>query len=218
MALLPARDRDKYMMLIVIAAIGLAAAFYMYIWSPKTEELDLTQAHVDSLVIMNQRAKSELAQGKTQELKAEAEKFAADLEVMRRLVPTGNEVPALLEQVSTAARHVGLDIADVQPLPLLQGDQYDAYKYRLSVRGSYHEIGVLLANVGSLQRIVAPINLTLAPAPAAQNAQKRARSQPIEARFEIQTYVARTAPTAPARPLRSSAAGVANVAPAGEKK
>lgn len=194
MALLPARDRDKYMMLVVIAAIGLAAAYFMYIWSPKKEELDLTQAHVDSLVIMNQRAKSELAQGKTQELKAEAELFAADLEVMRRLVPTGNEVPALLEQVSTAARRVGLDIADVQPLPLLQGDQYDAYKYRLSVRGDYHEIAVLLANIGSLQRIVAPINLTLAPAAAQRGVQRGARSQTIEARFEIQTYVARTAP------------------------
>src|SRR5690242_6391790 len=195
MGLIPARDRDKYMMLVVIAAIGLAAAYYMYLWSPKKEELDATQAHVDSLVIMNQRAKSELAQGKTQELKEEAERFSADLEVMRRLVPTGNEVPALLEQVSTAARRVGLDIADVQPLPLLQGDQYDAYKYRLSVRGDYHEIAVLLANVGSLQRIVAPINLTLAPAQQAGGAKNTTRKQPVEARFEIQTYVARTAPT-----------------------
>jgi Tfp pilus assembly protein PilO len=92
---------------------------------------------------------------------------------------------------------VGLDIADVQPLPLLAGDQYDAYKYRLSVRGSYHEIGVLLANIGSLQRIIAPINLTLAPAPMASAAHKRVRTQPIEARFEIQTYVARTAPAVP---------------------
>jgi len=200
MALLPANKRDQYMMLVVIAAIGLAVAYYMYLWSPKKEELDATQAHVDSLVIMNQRAKSELAQGKTQELKEEAERFSADLEVMRRLVPTGNEVPALLEQVSTAARRVGLDIADVQPLPLLQGDQYDAYKYRLSVRGDYHEIAVLLANIGSLQRIVAPINLTLAPAVQPQtNAQSSVRKQPVEARFEIQTYVARTTPIPAAR-------------------
>lgn len=196
MALLPASQRDQKLLIAIIVAIGLAAAYYTYVWSPKTAELDITQAHVDSLVIMNQRAKSELAQGKTQELKAEAERFADDLEVMRRLVPTGNEVPALLEQVSTAARRVGLDIADVQPLPLLEGDTYDAYKYRLSVRGDYHELGVLLANIGSLQRIVAPINLTLAPAPAAKGSQG-SRQQQIEARFEIQTYVARTAPVPP---------------------
>ena len=127
--------------------------------------------------MINQRAKSELAQGKTQELKAEAERFANDLEVMRRLVPTGNEVPALLEQVSTAARRVGLDIADVSRCRSSQGDQYDAYKYRLSVRGDYHQIGTLLTNIGSLQRIVAPINLTLAPAPQGSGA-VQARAHP----------------------------------------
>jgi type IV pilus assembly protein PilO len=195
MALLPASQRDQKLLVVIILAIGLAGAYYNYLWSPKKDELDVSQAHVDSLVIMNQRAKSELAQGKTQEVKAEAEHYASDLEVMRRLVPTGNEVPALLEQVSTAARRVGLDISDVQPLPLLQGDQYDAYKYRLSVRGDYHEIAVLLANIGSLQRIVAPINLTLAPSQQNAAALRGARKQPVEARFEIQTYVARTAPT-----------------------
>ena len=196
MALMPASQRDQKMLVVIILAIGLAGVYYNYLWSPKNEELGATQAHVDSLVIMNQRAKSELAQGKTQEVKAEAERFGSDLEVMRRLVPTGNEVPALLEQVSTAARRVGLDISDVQPLPLLQGDQYDAYKYRLSVRGDYHEIALLLTNIGSLQRIVAPINLTLAPSQQqAGGGQRASRKQPIEARFEIQTYVARTAPT-----------------------
>jgi len=195
MALLPASQRDQKLLVAIVLSVLLVAAYYNYLWSPKKDELDVAQLHVDSLVIMNQRAKSELAAGKTQELKAEAERFAGDLEVMRRLVPTGNEVPALLEQVSTAARRVGLDIADVQPLPLLQGDQYDAYKYRLSVRGNYHEIAVLLANIGSLQRIVAPINLTLAPSTSRQPGPQRGpRSQAVEARFEIQTYVARTVP------------------------
>src|SRR5215208_6829987 len=188
MALLPTRDRDKYALVTIILMLGIAYAYYTYLWEPKDIELTATQSHVDSLVVLNQRAKSELAQGKTQELKAEAERFGNDLEVMRRLVPTGNEVPALLEQVSTAARRVGLDIADVTPLPLLQGDQYDAYKYRLSMRGDYHQIGTLLTNIGSLQRIVAPINLTLAPFAADARVPKVKRQQPLEARFEIQTY------------------------------
>jgi type IV pilus assembly protein PilO len=208
MALLPTRQRDQIMLGLIIASLGLGYVFFTYLWQPKDEELTASQARADSLVVMNQRAKSELAQGKTQEVKAEAQRYATDLEVMRRLVPTGNEVPALLEQVSTAARRVGLDIADVQPLPLLTGDQYDAYKYRLSVRGSFHQIAVLLTNVGSLQRIVAPVNLTLAPTSLGANAPRRAKVQPIEARFEIQTYVARTMPTPPpARVTTTSEAG-----------
>ena len=205
MGLMPVTKRDQYMALAAVGSVVLAVAYYMYIWDPKRIELDATQAHVDSVVVLNQRAKSELAQGKTQELKAEADRLTSDLEVMRRLVPTGNEVPALLEQVSTAARRVGLDIADVQPLPLLQGDQYDAYKYRLSLRGDFHQIAVLLQNIGSLQRIVAPINLTLAPTGSAAAGRKVARMQQLEARFEIQTYVARNMPSAAPKVVRAGA-------------
>ncbi len=189
-----ANARDQKMAAYAALPLLLAALYWYFLWSPQNVLLGETQSHVDSLAVINQRAKSELAQGKTAQLKAEAEQYAQDLEVMRQLVPTGNEVPALLEQVSTAARRVGLDIADVQPLPQLSGDQYDAYKYRMSVRGDFHQIGVFLTNVGTLQRIVAPINVSLNPSPQ-QPRNHAPRTQPIDARFEIQTYVARTAPT-----------------------
>ena len=194
-------SRDKIMAVVVVVALGITYGYYDYLWSPRQDELNTAQAHADSLFEMNKRAKAEVSQGKTADLRAEAARYSQDLEVMRRLVPTGNEVPALLEQVSTAARRVGLDIADVQPEALLVGDQYDAYKYRLSMRGNFHQIGTLLANIGSLQRIVAPINLTLAPAGGIDP--KKGRVQPLLALFEIQTYVARNPPPA-AKPLRGS--------------
>jgi type IV pilus assembly protein PilO len=197
MAILPTNQRDQIYGVIGLVAVALAVVFYMYVWDPKKTELDESQTRLDSLLVINQRAKSELAQGKTNQLKEEADRLAQDLSVMRLLVPTQNEVPALIDQVSTAARRVGLDIADIQPLPTLVGDQYEAYKYRLSVRGGYHQIGVLLANIGTLQRIVAPINVTLAPLPADPRLPKKERSQNLDARFEIQTYVARFALPAP---------------------
>src|SRR5215213_5284194 len=193
MALLPSNQRDQKMLLLCILSVAIVGLFWYYRWDPKRLELDEVDTHVQALRDVNQRAKSELAQGKTSELRAETEQFERDLDVMRELVPTANEVPVLLEQVSTAARRVGLDIADVQPLPQLNGDQYDAYKYRMSVRGDFHQIGVFLTNVGTLQRIVAPINVILNPT-STQPRNKAPRTQPVDARFEIQTYVARTAP------------------------
>jgi type IV pilus assembly protein PilO len=201
MALLPSNPRDQKMFLVTFLSIAAAGAFWYYVWSPKRLELDEVDAHVQALREVNQKAKSELAQGKTSELRAETEQYERDLSVMRELVPTANEVPVLLEQVSTAARRVGLDIADVQPLPQLNGDQYDAYKYRLNVKGDFHQIGVLLTNIGTLQRIVAPINVSLNP--TLQQMRNRApREQAIDARFEIQTYVARTAPASKPGPAR----------------
>ena len=187
-------ERDRNLVVLSVLALGLAGGYWYQFWSPKNLELDVVETRVEALKDVNQRAKAELAQGKSSELRAETEQYERDLNVMRELVPTANELPVLLEQVSTAARRVGLDIADVQPLPQLNGDQYDAYKYRMSVRGDFHQIGVFLTNVGTLQRIVAPINVSLNPS-AAQPRNRAPRSQPIEARFEIQTYVARTAPT-----------------------
>jgi type IV pilus assembly protein PilO len=178
-----------------------AVAYWYFLWSPQNVQLDEVATHVEALRVVNQTAKAELAQGKTAELKTETEKYQRDLEVMRELVPTANEVPVLLEQVSTAARRVGLDIADVQPLPQLSGDQYDAYKYRMSVRGTFHQIGDFLTNVGTLQRIVAPINVSLNPT-SVPGVRRGPRMAPIDARFEIQTYVARTAPAAEPGPTR----------------
>src|SRR5687767_183981 len=178
MALLPSNPRDQKLFLVTFLSVLAAGAFWYYVWDPKRLELNEVETHVQALRDVNQRAKAELAQGKTSELRAETEQYERDLLVMRELVPTANEVPLLLEQVSTAARRVGLDISDVQPLPTLSGDQYDAYKYRLSVRGAYHQIGDFLANIGTLQRIVTPINVTLNPAPMDARSRKLVRTQP----------------------------------------
>ena len=202
MALLPTSQRDQKMLLISIVALGAGFAYWYLYWQPANVELDAVQARVEALRTVNQTAKSELAQGKTTQLRAETEKFSQDLDVMRELVPTANEVPVLLEQVSTAARRVGIDISDVQPLPQLAGDQYDAYKYRMSVRGTYQQVGDFLTNVGTLQRIVAPINVTLVPTSMDPRKIKAPRQQALDARFEIQTYVARTAPAAKTGPAR----------------
>src|SRR5436853_7933060 len=121
MALFPTNRRDQYFAGVGLLGVVLAVLYYMYFWDPLNKELNESQTRLDSLQVINQRAKAELAQGKTAELKAEAERYAGDLEVMRKLVPTGNEVPLLLDQVSTAARRVGLDISDVQPLPTMAG-------------------------------------------------------------------------------------------------
>ena len=203
MALLPKNQRDQMMVLLIIVAVALIGLYYAYVYSPKSDVLADLQAHVDSLDVSNQRAKAELAKGNVEELRAEAAKLQASLEVMRQLVPTSNEVPALLEQVSTAARRVGLDLATVRPQPVIEGDVFDTYRYSVAVIGDYHALGEFLTNVGSLTRIVAPVNLALSPLGTGAALDQRKKAQKnnnsvLDSRFEIQTYVAKTAPPRPA--------------------
>jgi type IV pilus assembly protein PilO len=203
MALLPKTQRDQVMVLLVIVAVALIGLYYSYVFTPKADVLAGLQAHVDSLDVNNQRAKAELAKGNVDQLRAEAAKLQDNLEVMRQLVPTSNEVPALLEQVSTAARRVGLDLATVKPQPVVEGEQFDTYRYQVAVIGDYHALGEFLANVGSLTRIVAPVNLALSPLGngAAVDQRKKAlknNNSVLDSRFELQTYVAKTAAPRPA--------------------
>jgi type IV pilus assembly protein PilO len=203
MALFPKNQRDQVMVLLVIVAVALIGLYYAYVFSPKADVLADLRSHVDSLDVNNQRAKAELAKGNVEELRAEAAKLQENLEVMRQLVPTSNEVPALLEQVSTAARRVGLDLATVKPQPVIEGEQFDTYRYQVAVIGDYHALGEFLANVGSLTRIVAPVNLALSPlgSGAAADQRKKAlknNNSVLDSRFELQTYVAKTAAPRPA--------------------
>ena len=203
MALLPKNQRDQVMVLLIIVAVALIGLYYAYVYSPKSDVLADLQAHVDSLDVNNQRAKAELAKGNVEELRAEAAKLQASLEVMRQLVPTSNEVPALLEQVSTAARRVGLDLATVKPQPVIEGEVFDTYRYQVAVIGDYHALGEFLTNVGSLTRIVAPVILALSPLATGAALDQRKKAQKnnnsvLVSRFEIQTYVTKTAPPRPA--------------------
>ena len=203
MALLPKNQRDQVMVLLVIVAVALVGLYYAYVWSPKADVLAGLQSHVDSLDMSNQRAKAEMAKGNVEQLRAEAAKLQENLEVMRQLVPTSNEVPALLEQVSTAARRVGLDLATVKPQPVIEGEQFDTYRYQVAVIGDYHALGEFLANVGSLTRIVAPVNLALSPfGGGATDQRKKAlknNNSVLDSRFELQTYVTKTAAPRPAQ-------------------
>jgi type IV pilus assembly protein PilO len=179
-----------------LAALLLAGAYWYFLYKPKAAELGVTQAHVDSLDKKNQQARADIAQGSLQKLRAQSTEYEQSLKVMRQLVPRSNEVPALLEDISTAARRVGLDLATVEPMPVLPGEQFDTYRYKLAVIGGYHPVGQFLSNVGSLSRIIAPVTMAIKLHPIADKTKARVRKGEslIDTQFQVQTYVARTTP------------------------
>ncbi len=189
MALLPQKPRDQAMVMVTVVALAALGLFYMYVFSPKQEQLAALETHATALDSLNQIAKREVAAGTVEKVKRDAEQYTVELTTLRQLVPTSNEVPALLESVSSASRRVGLDLAEVIPEGVTPGDEFDTYKYRLGVSGPYNKVAQFLTNIGNLQRIVAPINVTLVPS-ARSDLKSRKGEQLLDARFEIQTYVA----------------------------
>lgn len=193
MNLTPKSQRDKLMLVVTLMSMVMMVVYWQFVYAPKTAEMAQARKHVESLQSSNQRAKAELAKGSVNDLRAQALRYQQNLQLMRQLVPTSNEVPALLEQVSTAARRVDLDINTVTPEPVVEGEQFDTYRYKLTVIGGYHSLAEFLTNVGSLTRIVAPVNVDLEPSSGQELTSARAKrgQSVLTSKFEIQTYVAK---------------------------
>lgn len=206
MSVLPTNQRDQIKLLIGFSAIALAALYWMYPYASKNNQLTADEAHVAQLEDANQKAAREFASGSIEKLREQAAQNRSALTVMRRLVPTGNEVPALLEEVSTAARRAGLDVGGVVPEPVIVGERFDTYRYTVTIIGGYHQFGEFLANVGSLPRIVAPVNFSIVQgSPNVQRGQIRTSMKgALASTITLQTYVEKTTPRAPASKERTS--------------
>jgi len=187
----PKTQRDQLLAVGAVLAIAGIVAFYMYVWSPKAEELLKTKTRVDSVSAQNELARREVARGTASKLKDEAEQYGRMLTLMRTLVPSANEVVVLLDDISTAARRAGLELGGTSPLGVISGDIFDTHKFKVQVTGPYHRVAQFLTNVGSMTRIVAPLNVVLTPASGAAARKGTAGEQILDLQFEIQTYVAK---------------------------
>lgn len=197
MAGLPTTQRDQIFFAIGLLSILGAGAYWYFVDDPArtgATGLVAVAAHLDTLNASNQRAKAQLARGSVASIRAEADSLRGNLDIMRTLVPASNEVPALVEQVSNAARRVRLDIAEFDPEPPIEGEMFDTYRFRMKLNGGYSAIGQALTNIAALNRVVAPINLSLAPVAPPQGKTIEPNTQYLNATFDIQTYVVRTTP------------------------
>jgi type IV pilus assembly protein PilO len=136
-------------------------------------------------------AKKELARGTVADVRKRLETYRASLALLRRLVPERNEVPNLLDDISTRSKIRGVTLSSVVPQPVEAGPSpFDTYKYNMSVIGKYDQIGQFLADVASLQRIIVPYDLTVSAASSTSaKALGDSSGSMLEAKFQIRTFV-----------------------------
>jgi type IV pilus assembly protein PilO len=190
MALLPTRQRDQILLIVIVLAVGAIGGYFMYMFGDKAQEIATLDTHVQALETMNTKVKADIKSGAFERARREAARFEKELGVLNRLVPSTNEVPALLDQVSTAARRAGLELQDVAPAGPQPGEEFDTYKYKLGVVGGYHEVAQFLTNIATLDRIVAPMNVNLIVTGGKGEKRPKSGESLLDAKFEIQTYVA----------------------------
>src|SRR2546430_3823919 len=131
MALMPQDRQSQVMLLITMLMGGLGWAFWTYWEQPTGQQIEATRVEIDSLQGIVDRAKTDLASGTVEDLRRKVEEYSALLGVMRQLVPEKNEVPALIDDISTKAKLRGVAIGRLEPLAVEAGAPFGNHKYPL---------------------------------------------------------------------------------------
>ncbi len=164
--------------------------------SARQERVAAIEDTISRLRSATDSAKRELAHGTVEDLRKRLETYRGSLALLRRLVPERNEVPNLLDDISSRGKIRGVTVSQVVPMPVEPGPApFDTYKYNMSVIGRYDQIGEFLADVASLQRIIVPYDLSVA---AANSTSAKALGDTtgalLEAKFQVRTYVKSSSP------------------------
>ena len=195
MALLPTDQRSQIMLLLTLVALAGGYFFWTKKHTPDVAQIRSANQESDSLELIVAAAKRDLASGSIEDLRRRVEEYQGSLELMRRLVPERNEVPTLIDDISTKAKVRGVTLGKIQPLSPEPGSPFDTYRYRLEIYGHYDQIGEYLADVASLPRIVVPQDVTLSMAtPAVQKLLGDTAGSLLLAEFSIRTFVKSTLP------------------------
>ena len=184
------KERQQVLGLAIIVAIAGGVALWMLWRAPRMEEQQLLRTEVDSLTRQVELARQDLATGTVESIRQRSADFEVTLERLKELVPTGNDVATLIEEIANRARRSGVEIGQMNaPIEEL-GVPFNIVRYRWTVLGHFDQIGVLMSDIAQLSRIMVPYDLTLSQAEAvAQRTLADTTGALLRAEFMLRTFV-----------------------------
>jgi type IV pilus assembly protein PilO len=173
-----------------VAALILGLFWYLFI-SDKTAELESLEAREVDL-----RRQFEEKQGQAANLdalKQQLVQMEQQLQQMLRQLPSKNEMPDLIVDISQTALATGITNELFQPGPEQPKDFYAEKPISLRMVGSYHQFGAFVSGVASLPRVVIMTmhDISLKPkgtGNASQPAVITADSSALELSGTVKTY------------------------------
>ena len=149
----PERQRA---VLFTLLLMGLAYAFWQYLYSPLREERIVVEDRLATIQSYNDQARALTQPARLRELEQREAEYQVRLAEYETLLPSDAEVPTLLEEVAFAAIENDVKIVNFAPLPEIPGASLVEIPYDVQVQGDYHAVGRFLASVVSFPRVVRP--------------------------------------------------------------
>jgi type IV pilus assembly protein PilO len=194
MALLPTNSSSQKKLLIGLVPLLGLLAYHQLAHGKKVTEVEVMEDRLEQLTVTNNAAKFLAAQGGP-ELERKLAIYEQHMRQLEELIPKREEVAELLYAVTLRSQSAGVDLTKMSPEAQDPSPFYTRQIYEMGVRGTYHDVGLFLSEIGSLSRIVTPtqLKITVPPQPETNR-----RGEPlVDASFRIVTYVIPDAVTVP---------------------
>ena len=177
---LPEDPKEQQRLLIGILPLLLVFGYWYFLHGGYVEEVQSMETRLETLESANSQAR--MLAPRSRQLEERLGQLERHINRLEELVPRGEEVSSLLNTISERADQIGVEVARFNPGNTNRGPHYNRRTFEMTVLGDYHEIGRFLAEIGSLNRIITPINVSVIP-------NDLGRERTLEASFLIETYV-----------------------------
>ncbi|MGK7345336.1 MAG: type 4a pilus biogenesis protein PilO [Candidatus Nitrospinota bacterium M3_3B_026] len=166
------------------AVIGVAAVivgiFYFVVIKGKDREIARLQQNLA-------KVKKEVEDNRVHtrdfsKLKGRMVQLEVDLDEATRQLPSGKEIPELLEQISNIGTQFGLEFLVFRPMPEIIKDFYSEVPVSVKVVGKFHNILMFFDEIASLPRIVTVKSIDI------KSGKKETGITNLETSCEIVTY------------------------------
>lgn len=137
--------------MMVVCGFVLGASYPLFV-APARERLELAQLKEGELRRINRLKAAQTTGFAAEQANREALETAAAS--LFRLLPSGAEIPDLLDDITAAAEDNGLVMRSLDLKPERHAGFYAERPMEISVEGGYHEVGAFLSRVASLARVV----------------------------------------------------------------
>ncbi|MFZ1326016.1 MAG: type 4a pilus biogenesis protein PilO [Candidatus Contendobacter sp.] len=180
----------KIVLIILIVAAVLGAGYY-FLTRDQLAELD--QVTREEATLRQEFVEKWRVTANLEAFRVQLKQMEADLETLLRQLPTGTEMPDLLEDVSNTGKKNGLDFELFKPEAEQPKDFYAAKPITIKATGNYHQFGAFVSGVAALSRIVTLESATLVSAADKSLKQKGAKpikltNEPLSIQATLQTY------------------------------
>lgn len=146
-----------------LLVLGLTfAGMYWYLAAPKAEELEQSRQE-EARLLRDFRSKAAQA-ANLPALREQVEELDGRLASLVEMLPSGPEIPSLIDDISETAIDNQLAIDFIRLRSAVNREFYVERPFDIRVRGDYHRTAAFIAGVADLERIVTQHDFELKPA------------------------------------------------------